>query len=351
MSRIATLTEPDQNLAWEEALLAYPGAELAHTWEWGGLIQAVYGYQPLYDLLTTPGAPPVPVTAFYARTCLSGKKITTMPFMFQAPLLRPDAAEPVLNHLICLAQSRQAYVELKLRAPLPTDVIEHFQLQELTTSVYSAMPLAGSTAAQQDAYPKNLRQNLKRSQNRLARETGFTLSTETNAETITLFHHCMMRMYRDKDHMPCQPLALLLEIYRRFGAHVRLFSAWEGQCLVSGIFATAYGDRVEYAWGATQAGYEKWNFPLLLLDQTAAWGIERGCRTMSFGCSSAEDTGLLTFKARWGCTQTPVYHYYHGKHIQPVSLTNKDTISRKLYAGLPLPLIQAMLPVVVPQLG
>jgi hypothetical protein len=334
---------------WQNALERFPERELAHTWAWREIITQVYGYRPIYTMIEH-----IPVTAFLVKGVFSGKKITSMPFMFQAPTLgkEPICWEKILRHFESLAVDNNCYAEIKLRHPLPAHLIQSFKLTEHIASIFSSIVLAADLEQQELYYPKNLRKKLKRLHNQFGRSTEFSIRQDTDPQTITQFHHCMVKMYRDKDHIPCQPLELFLRIGQQFGPiqEGRLFSVWHAGNLVSGIFVLQHANTAEYAWGATLPGYEKYNFPTLLLDQAIQWAISLGCTSFSLGCTNPTDLGLLDFKARWGAIQTQVYFYYLGKNIRPTNLTAPNPLIGEVYRHLPLWLIKMTLPAVVPYL-
>lgn len=339
---------------WDRALAQCEDAEIYHTWAWQQIVARVYGYAPR-PALVRDGDREIPVTTFHLRTLRSGRKVTNMPFMFQAPPLAQGTSfdRAWSAHHLDLAGEYRASVELKLRRRLDAETASRFGLHEAQIGWHSAVPLAATHAEQLGLYTKNLRKNLKRSANRLAREDGFRLSAETTPHSIRAFHTCMMRMYRDKDHIPCQPLGLFREMQRCFCADdlVRLFAVWDGERLVSGVLMLRWGLFAEYGWGATAAGYERWNLPTILLDRGIGWAISRGARTMSFGCSGLHDNGLLEFKKRWGCTQQPVYSYSWPRPIRPLDSGSPSRLVGAVYSRLPLWLIRPALPLIVPQVG
>lgn len=337
--------------AWERAVSASAGAELAHTWDWAQSMRAIYGYEPLPHLLQND----VPVTAFRMKTLLSGTKISSMPFMFSAPALGDgdefDARH--VAHLRQLAAAFGAYVELKSRRPFAPALIAEHGMQELRTSIYSELPLASTVDAQRSAYPKNLRANWKRAVNGLERHPEIRLRDGHSPVLIDGFHDCMLRMYRDKDRIPCHPRNLFYDLLERFGGtdHLRLFTAWDGPRVVSGIVMVRFGRNAEYAWGASAASHIKLNLPTVLIDAGIAWAIGHGCTRLGLGCTNADDRGLLDFKARWGAAQAPVYQYFIGRKVTPSNLASGHGLINRAYSLLPAWLIRPLLPVVVPQLG
>jgi len=338
---------------WTQALATCPGRRPAHSWDWQEAVAEVYGYQARPTIMAGDGAA-IPVPAFRLRHGLGRPRLTSMPFMFPAPPLATGESGQAAwaGHLVAQARAAGAWAELKTWHPLPAGCCADLGLTGGIVATASVLDLAADAGAQLRAYPANLRRNLLRLRNRSDRDSGVELREDSSPASLAAFHRCLAWMYRDKDGIPCQPWALFRNLGRRLTAddRLRLFSAWSGPDLVAGVVALREGPNAEYAWGATRPGAEGLGLTTVLLDRAITWAIGHGCRSFDFGCSGLADEGLLTFKRRWGCRQTPVWWYWCDRPGSPAGL-RPDPRLQALYRRIPLWISRPLLGPVVKYYG
>jgi hypothetical protein len=288
------------------------------------------------------------VPAFAVKSLLSGAKITSAPFNFYPPLTGARDQDSAITHLINLAQAEgeRCYVEYKTMHALQQDVQARLGLKDTVFSIVSDLPLATDMETQRRTYKKRHRTKV----NKARRDLAHLEICESRVEAdLRAWYHLLLRLYRNKHRMICQPFALyaqLLDVTR----HSTLLLARDGEEIVGGLFLLHDATRCDYSWGAMHPDYDTRDLATLLLDCAIERAIAYGARTFGFGSSAPSDAALLFFKQRWGCTEHPAYAYYWNHDPKPVDLNTSFSLARHIIARAPLWMLRAAPAVLVPHL-
>lgn len=313
------------------------------------ILERVYRCESVHFVVSGAGGE-FGIPAYRIATPMSGRKLTSSPFNFYPPLVGPGDDSTALRALIERAQGRGPdwYVEYKTFTNLPEEDVQHLGLRVLEPSVVSQLKLVSSLEEQQLQYKKSLRQNLRTTRRR-AEEAGILIDWGSRERDLSAWYRLLVRLYRDKHQMICQPWPLYREL--ESSGLGRLLAARREGRVVGGIFILLSPGRWDYSWSAYDPDYARLGPNTLLVDDAITRAIEAGVTVFDFGSSSAGDEQLRHFKARWGCTDQTIKYYYWNHSPMPFDLHSSYSAARYLFSKLPLALLRRVPTVLVPYLG
>lgn len=288
------------------------------------------------------------VPAFEVSSFLSGAKITTAPFNFYPPLTGARLDDAGVQQLIALAKTKgpRCYAEYKTFERFGDVAQKDLCLSEMIYSIVSELALCTDIEAQRKNYKKRHRTKVNKARRELS---DIQITTSRDLCDLKDWYILLLRLYRNKHKMICQPFALYRQLLEMQAHSTLLLAIVQGQ-IVGGLFLLHDSRRWDYSWGAIHTDYDQRDLSTLLLDHAISLAIDEGAQTFGFGSSAPSDSALLFFKQRWGCEERPVYAYYWNHRPKPVDLNTSFSLARQIIARTPLWVLRTTPPFLVPHL-
>lgn len=311
---------PITDSRWQRELAKHDQATVFHTAAWARVLQATYGFQPLYLSLPTDRGQDALLPLMEVRRLRGGLKAVSLPFTDSCALLlpagegrpdpsalqtrsvRPDAplGSTFLRQVRSLAGERR-WRSLELRLGLAERAGEAASVRFYN----HVIPLESTDAAQLTALRPAVRRCLKNCQSSPLQIT-IGASLEMSQHYYTL--HCLTRR---RQGAPPQPWKFFRNIHQEILAHGMgyVVLASLGCRPVAGAVFLHYGRQAAYKFGASDHAFQS-----LRPNHGVMWtGIRHaarlGCVTLDLGRTSIENHGLQRFKNGWGALETTqVYH-------------------------------------------
>lgn len=302
--------DPAMDPRWDAFVRASPVATFYHLGAWKRVLEQTYHFQPLYLAATDPnGSFEGILPLFIVQSPLTGRKIVSLPFSdISGPLASTDSALRLLLNRACdVADDQHAkYVQIRsargdLRSIQPRLVVDtryaDFVLGlEEDPDVLWSDPLMAKV----------------RGHVRKAVRSGVTVSRGETTRDLRAFY-ALHRRTTKKHGMPAQPFDYFLNLVRILAAdcHVRLLLAHhEGRTIAASIFI-GFADQLSYVYNASEPTALSLGPNDLLLWEAIHWACQSGYRRFSFGKTSLDNRGLVTFKRGWGAEALPLHYYYY----------------------------------------
>ena len=331
-----------------DQLLAAGGVPLFTRPVFTGVLRDVFGFRFRYLLSRARngevrGAMP----CFDLASVLCGRRLSTAPFNFFGGLHASDetAAHDLLVQARRAAVARR-WVEMKLTAPLPQELVAEFGLAVRYDFLTFEVPLEGEGEMERRRHPR-LRERLRALRRQLGRR--LVVAAAARAEEVAAFHRLLTREYLRKHRMLPLPFALFRRVWQELGpaggAEV-LLARIDGR-LAAGAFLLQDGDRVRYQWGAFELalGHES---PLkLLLDEAMRRAVAQGKGFFDLGLTARTHAGLRFFKTRWGGVERALPWYYllaPGERVPQLSYHSSFGAVRQALRWIPPPLLRLVPP-------
>jgi hypothetical protein len=295
---------------WEQFVAKHPDSNLYHTLHWQALVCEVFGHEPVYLLAERAGELRAVLPMFLVRMpwlrSARWSKLLSMPYDIGAGgalALDEEAEAAVVARAIEIARARNvAYLELRCGSARPA--LASLPLRATDPIVISDVELDEAPAVWARVAEDH------RKAVRKAEKRGVLVREATTLAEFRAFHDIYLRVFRDfgtppygDDYFPAlfqrlhaagQARLLLAQVGTRWVGGLLLFSG--GRNLVS-KFAACLPDAVPLrAYAALYAA-------------AIDLGLALRMRTLSFGTSSRDQTGLIEFKERWGARTRPTTIY------------------------------------------
>ncbi len=315
--------------AWQEFVLAHPGARVEHDLAWRDVFARTYGYEPCY-LVASEAAELVGVMPLFSAPVFgAGRCLISVPFLdCGGPLARsPAARAALLESAREVAETRGArYLEIRSFA---TDS------DGTPTRVDKAKVVLDLPAEEKILW--NEIGGFVRNRIRKATKNGLRVVTDLG-ERLDAFYSVYARNMRDLGS-PVVPRRLFPIVFECFGDRAKLLTVWLGDTVVAGaILLHCYG--IAYVpWVSAIRPYFHLAPNNLLYWEAMQLASAAGCREFDFGRSTI-GSGPYIFKLRWGARPIQLQWHYHslagGRAPSRVTDSRLLRIASRVWMRLPL---------------
>ncbi|MDD5253478.1 MAG: GNAT family N-acetyltransferase [Candidatus Nanoarchaeia archaeon] len=338
---------------WDDYLEKNSRSSIFHTLEWKNIIEKTYNFKPLYFLAINNNEVKGIICSFLTSSLIFGKKIVSTPFNFyNQPLFEDEEAGNLLiNKLKEIGlEEKVKYIELKALEDLK---IQNNELKKHPHYFISNLKLEDTEEKIEAKYYDRLRKNL-RTLRRNAEKNNIKVDFSDKEEDLKQFYNVLVKIYRDKHNMICQPYSLYKNMKEIFKERFKLLTAKENDKVIAGMILLFFKDQAVYAYGASNLKYKTLSPGTVLIDYAIKFCSKNNYKTLDFGVTSQSQTELLSFKQNWGTTEHKMPYYYipiTQKEINPPDYYTYMKNLRKPFKYVPLPIIKLTSPIITKQLG
>jgi len=347
-----TLVDKDNELKYLNFVESLPESNFFHSLIWREVIKEVYGFEPVYCIVTEGDEVKAACPAFLTKSIVFGRKILTTPFNFyNGPLyMDPVYLNKITEFYVELAKKNKAkYVEYKCIDKMSCGLTmnEHYYI--------SLLDLPRTYDEAFSKFEHGLRRNVKR-RGEKAKADGLVLKEMTDMKELEDFYTVMVKTLRDKHNMIPQPFLLFKSLYERLHKtdNIKVLLVKKGDEIAGGMILLVWKNIVTDAWTATNEKYNAYSPNTLLADYAIRYSIEKGKTVFDMGVTSPAHESLLYFKSSWGCKYHKMPYYYDlitEKNVPELDYHTSFRGMRKLFRFVPVPLIKVMSPTITRQLG
>ncbi|MGA2271924.1 MAG: GNAT family N-acetyltransferase [Bryobacteraceae bacterium] len=292
--------QPLQDPRWAELVDWHPHSSAFHTVAWLEALHQTYGYEPVAYTTSPPGVRLEDGLVFCRVTSwITGRRLISLPFS--------DHCEPLLNN---------ASDEHALLAALgPALHLEKLRYIEIR----AAQPLAGTTSLCRSTqsycfHQIDLRRDLaalfdnchrSSAQRKILRAEREGLSCETgrSQELLDAFWNLVL-ITRRRHQTPPQPKSWFRNLINCFGEALQIRVAFKDKQAVAAILTLRHKGTLVYKYGCSDTRFNNLGGTQLLFWRSIQEGKRDGLRVFDLGRSDCDNTGLITFKDRWGSARS-----------------------------------------------
>lgn len=327
-STAAYLLDPLSDPRWERFLQRHPQASLFHSTAWLRALAQTYGYEPLAYTTAAPGVElRNGIVMCRVKSFLTGRRLVSLPFSDHCePLvdsnddLRLFAAP--LEHECQVNRAR--YLEFRplqkfdLPIPLHASRIPYaFHKLDLTPDLESIF---------RSFHKSSTQRKIVRSQ-----REGLTYSEGTSGEFLDAFYE-LKKKARAKHNLPSQPREWFANLVRAFGENIKIRLALKDDRPIAAMMTIRYKDTLVYKYGGSDPRFNRLGSMHFLFWTAIQEAKAMGLRCLDFGRTDQHQHGLITFKSRWGCTQSSLTYVRYGTSTRSTHIF--DLPSRQLKTRL-----------------
>jgi CelD/BcsL family acetyltransferase involved in cellulose biosynthesis len=330
--KVAHCIEPLKDRRWDEFVWRHPQASVFHSTAWLTALSRTYGYEPIAYTTSPVGQRLRNGIAFCrVESWLTGRRLVSLPFS--------DHCEPLVDtpgdlEIIAVALEQEArrghwrYIEMR-----PLQRFEIVTSLQHATVPYTLHKLDLSTDI--DTLFRNCHKNSTQRKIVRAEREGLLYREGTTTELLNHFYRLLANT-RKRHSRPPQPRNWFVNLVDCFGDALKIRVAYKGDQPVASVLTIRHKDTMVYKYGGSDLRFNSLGGMHLLLWTAIREAKSSGLHCFDFGRSEAGQNGLITFKQRWGSTQSSlIYSRYglsdHAAHMFESSAANwKSRIAKYL---------------------
>jgi CelD/BcsL family acetyltransferase involved in cellulose biosynthesis len=287
---------PLDDSRWKDFIEGNPRASIFHTPGWLEALQRTYGYEPVVYTTSAPGTPLINGISFCrVSSWLTGNRIVSLPFTDHCEPLVEDLEEgkEILGSLQgVLDREKFKYIELRpLHASLPTET----SAQRSASFCFHELDLRPTLG---ELFGRLQKDSIQRKIRRAEREALFY--EEGRSEMLLKQFYLLFVLTRRRHGAPPQPIDWFRNLITCLGDRLKIRLASKLGRPIAGIMTLRYGDSMVYKYGASDARAHNLGAMPFLFWKAIQDAKEHGIRKFDFGRTDCDNTGLITFKDRWG---------------------------------------------------
>ena len=296
--------DPLSDPLWGEFVQRHSRASLFHSQAWLQALSRTYKYKPV-AYTTSPAGRKLEngIVLCRVESWLTGRRLVSLPFSDHCELL-VDAQQDVDAIVVALEREcREAqwrYIELR---PVR-------QLDIATSLHHITVPY---TLHQLDLAPdlatlfRNCHKDSTQRKISRAEREGLRYSEGSTEEFLEHFYR-LHTITRKRHRRPPQPRKWFVNLIDGFGETLKIRVAFKDNRPVAAVVTIRHKGTMVYKYGGSDPRFNHLGSMHLLL-----WGaIEEakavGLQSFDFGRTDADQKGLITFKKRWGSTQSDLMY-------------------------------------------
>lgn len=290
---------PLQDSRWERFLQWHCRSSVFHTAEWLEALRQTYGYEPI-ALTTSPPEADLQNAAVLCRvnSWLTGERLVSLPFSDHCDFLTDsqDDLAAILSTLEeQLYRDRLQYIEIRPLHPPDTSIPAH-------TSTHSYCLHQIDLRPDLDTLFRNChRDSTQRKIRRAERES--LAYEEGNSPFLLGTFYDLLLLTRRRHRLPPQPRRWFQNLILNFGSALKIRVAFQQKQPVAAILTLHFKDTLVYKFGCSDARFHKLGGMHMLLWKSIQDAKRLALQKFDLGRSEWENSGLITFKDRWGAAR------------------------------------------------
>ena len=293
--------QPLHDPRWGAFLERHPHASVFHTVAWLKALQRTYGYEPVAYTTSPPGGALQNAILFcLVDSWLTGRRLVSLPFSDHCePLVASQAELDVLLFALEheVRERNLRYIEIRPKSGVATPSKSLFQSN--TVHWLHQLDLMPDLKTIFSTFHKSsIQRKIRRAQSE-----GLTEQLGRSESLLDAF--CRLNLHtRRRHHVPPQPRRWFENLIDCFGQSLIIQVAFKDTKPVAAILTIRYKDTVVYKYGASDHHRHSLGGTHLLFWRAIQRAKGDYLKVFDFGRSDHENTGLITFKDRWGCRRS-----------------------------------------------
>jgi CelD/BcsL family acetyltransferase involved in cellulose biosynthesis len=324
--------DPRQDPRWSEFVAKHPQSSVFHSTAWLQALARTYGYEVCVFTTSAPGAPLSNGIVFCrVKSWLTGRRMVSLPFS--------DHCQPLLNK-----ESEWLEIADALNSRKKLEGLKYIELRPLS---FDGLDLAGAAQTEEfcfhaiDLQPtvdelfkrchkKSVQQSIQRAEREdLVVEQG-------RSERLLRQFYSLFVITRRKHQLPPQPFSWFRNIAEYMGDKLTISVASKSRRPIAAIITLLHNQTMVYKYGCSAPAFNNLGGTPFLLWRRIQEAKEIGIHSFDFGRSDLNNTGLITFKERWGAVRSRlVYLRFMNEPVKLVSPPLGAQFVLKAFASLP----------------
>ncbi len=283
---------------WNRYVLSKEKATVYHLFEWGKLIEEVYGHKKLYliSLERKNVSGILPLILIRPAFPIFPKKLVSLPFLDIAGIVSdsPEIEKELFLRALLVSKKAKAALELRQRCPLSVGNCN-------ISRVSFILELPESASKLMNSFKSKLRSQIKRpiKEGMYVRIGG--------KEFIDDFYKVFSVNMRDLGS-PVHSKKFIKKLFEYFPDITKIFVVYYRGIPVASSITVEFKDRIFNPWASFLRKYKRAAPNMLLYWKMLEYACEKGFKYFDFGRSRI-GSGTYRFKKQWGAKEYPLFWY------------------------------------------
>ena len=313
-----TIINPIEYENWDDLLVSSKGNSFFHSSSWAKVINASYGYKPLYFSFIDGNNLKALFPIMEIKSSITGKRGISLPFSDNCELILSEKEyfKQLFDQILSFgAEASWRYLELRCSE-------KHINGISPYERYYSyRLDISHPDNQLFSKFRSSTQRNIKK-----AEKEGVKVSILQSLEAINEFYylHCITR----KSHgVPPQPFAFFKNIFnyiigRNMGC---IIIAYHHGMPIAGAVYFTFGDTVLFKYGASIKKYQHLRANNLVMWTAIQYYSEKNnFRILDMGRTEMNNNGLQQYKSGWGTEKDEVLYYR-------INISKKNYFTSKTY--------------------
>ena len=305
------ILDPLDGSEWDLHVGKHPARTVFHSAAWARVLVRTYGHTPQYVRFSQGGETVGLIPLMVVHSRFTGRRGVSLPFSDFCDPLIVDGGTASSHQMVCqltrlAIQGKWKHLEIRGGAApdsaSPSDMFYAHTL-DLTRGVENT----------ERGFASSVRRAIRKAEN-----SGLRIRISRSEASVLDFYRLHVRTRR-RHGLPPQPVAFFKAIYEeliRLGLGFVAIAERErrGHAVVEheNIAAAVFfqlGDMAVYKFGASDERTWELRPNNLLMGRAIRFLIESGVKSLHFGRTTVDSSGLRQFKLKWG-TEENLVHYF-----------------------------------------
>lgn len=307
-SKAAHCIEPLSDPRWDGFLEKHPRASLFHSSPWLQALSRTYGYRPIAYTTSTVGEDlRNAIVLCRVDSWLTGRRLVSLPFSDHCePLVGTVEDQDILTAALEgeVERGRCRYLEIR-----PLEAFELVTSLRHATATYAFHQL--DLTPSRDAIFRNFHKNSTQRKIRRAEREGLRYREGNTRDLLEVFFR-LFTLTRKRQGLAPQSKKWFANLMDCFGDALKIRTAFRGEQAIAAMVTIRYKDTLTYKYGCSDAAFNHLGSMHLLFWNAIQEAKSSGLGVLDFGRSNADQAGLITFKNRWGATESTLTYSRYG---------------------------------------
>ena len=290
---------------WNALVSSHPRASVFHTVRWMRALHQSYGYTPVVFTTSPPGKPLANGLAFCdVQSWFTGRRLVSLPFSDHCEPLIGDCEEwreLMIGLRKKFDEGNWRYVEFRPLRGLPHNAgIFH----ESESFCFHKLDLSPAL----DTLLHGLHKDCIRRKIHRAEREGLTIEQGRSDALLDKFCHLQL-ITRRRHQLPPQPRRWFKHLMHCLGKALEIRVASKGERAVAALLTLRFRDTFVYKYGCSDENFHNLGAMQFLMWRSIEDAKKWGLRMFDFGRSDLADSGLITYKDRWGAQRSTLTYF------------------------------------------
>lgn len=292
--------DPLSDSRWDAFVTKHHRASLFHSSPWLTALNRTYGYSLIAHTTSPPDGKLENAIVFCGvESWLTGRRLVSLPFSDHCePLIDRESDMQTLIAFLHEEMKRERWRYIETRPLTPPSIVTPMFVAKTYYSFHHLDLGPDLATIFRNLHKDSIQRKIRRAEREmLAYEEGRT-------DALLTDFYRLFTSTRRRHGLPPQPRKWFENLVSAFGDALKIRIVRRNDRALAGMITIRHKDTVVYKYGGSDPRYHNLGSVHMLYWTSIQDAKSSGARFFDFGRTDADQTGLITFKNRWGASES-----------------------------------------------